>query len=130
MIIASVLCIAELIYHESRSEPIEGQIATGQVVMSRVASHHFPDTPCDVIKQGGERKYRCQFTYWCDGKPETIANKPAYGQAFLIATGVYFNVYPDLIDNATHYHADYVQPEWSKHLHRTTKIGRHIFYKM
>jgi spore germination cell wall hydrolase CwlJ-like protein len=98
--------------------------------MSRVASHHFPDTPCEVIKQGGERKYQCQFSYWCDGKPETIASREAYGQAVVIAAGVYFSLYPDLTGQATHYHADYVQPNWAKHLHQTTKIGRHIFYRM
>jgi hypothetical protein len=29
---------------------------------------------------------------------------------------------------ATHYHADYVQPWWSSHLVRLGKVGRHIFY--
>ena len=29
---------------------------------------------------------------------------------------------------ATNYHADYVDPYWSKSLNRLTKIGRHIFY--
>ena len=29
---------------------------------------------------------------------------------------------------ATFYHADYVDPYWSKSMHRLTKIGRHIFY--
>ena len=29
---------------------------------------------------------------------------------------------------ATHYHADYVAPGWSRKLNRTGKIGRHIFY--
>lgn len=130
MILESLLCLADLIYWEARSESPDAQIAVAQVAMSRVESHLYPDTPCEVIKQGGERKYRCQFTYWCDGKPETIANREAYGQAFIIAAGVYFNLYPNLTNHATHYHADYVAPEWSKHLQPTTKIGRHIFYRM
>ena len=33
-----------------------------------------------------------------------------------------------IVATATHYHADYVDPSWSKSLHRLTKIGRHIFY--
>ena len=130
MLLESIVCLAELIYWEARSESQDAQIAVAQVAMSRVASHHYPDTPCEVIKQGGERKYRCQFSYWCDGKPETIANREAYGQAVVIAAGVYFSLYPDLTGQATHYHADYVQPDWAKHFHQTTKIGRHIFYRM
>ena len=130
MLLESIVCLAELIYWEARSESQDAQIAVAQVAMSRVASNRYPDTPCEVIKQGGERKYQCQFSYWCDGKPETIANREAYGHAMVIAVGVYFSLYPDLTGQATHYHADYVQPNWAKHLHQTTKIGRHIFYRM
>ena len=38
--------------------------------------------------------------------------------------------YEDLqfVTTATHYHADYVEPRWSKSLSRLTKIGHHIFY--
>jgi spore germination cell wall hydrolase CwlJ-like protein len=30
---------------------------------------------------------------------------------------------------ADHYHADYCNPYWNKHMKVTAKIGRHIFYK-
>jgi spore germination cell wall hydrolase CwlJ-like protein len=33
----------------------------------------------------------------------------------------------DVTYGATYYHADYVNPAWG--LPKTTKIGRHIFYK-
>jgi spore germination cell wall hydrolase CwlJ-like protein len=33
-----------------------------------------------------------------------------------------------ILATATNYHADYVDPGWSKSLNRLTKIGRHIFY--
>jgi spore germination cell wall hydrolase CwlJ-like protein len=33
----------------------------------------------------------------------------------------------DVTEGATYYHADYVNPGWN--LPKTTKIGRHIFYK-
>ncbi|MBE8220002.1 MAG: hypothetical protein HAW65_01665, partial [Alphaproteobacteria bacterium] len=35
---------------------------------------------------------------------------------------------PPKQDRATHYHADYVVPSWSKKMVRIEKIGRHIFY--
>ena len=34
-----------------------------------------------------------------------------------------------IVDGATHYHADYVDPSWSKHLERIVQIEDHIFYK-
>ena len=35
----------------------------------------------------------------------------------------------DITDGATHYHADYVKPDWAKTKTRTTEIGDHIFYR-
>ena len=35
----------------------------------------------------------------------------------------------DITDGATHYHADYVFPEWRKSKTKTVEIGDHIFYR-
>ena len=64
-----VYCLAQNIYHEARGEPMEGKLAVGHVVMNRMADKRFPRLACSVIKQGGYRhRYRCQFTWWCDGQ--------------------------------------------------------------
>jgi spore germination cell wall hydrolase CwlJ-like protein len=34
-----------------------------------------------------------------------------------------------LTGTATHYHTDYVDPVWNKHLVQTRTIGTHIFYR-
>jgi len=34
------------------------------------------------------------------------------------------------VGGATHYHADYVRPSWSRRLKKMDVIGRHIFYKL
>ena len=34
-----------------------------------------------------------------------------------------------LLNQATHYHAFYVQPSWSTKMKRIIRIGKHIFYK-
>ena len=41
--------LAHIIYAESGAEPLEGQIAVGNVVLNRVASAAYPDTIRDVI---------------------------------------------------------------------------------
>mgnify|MGYP003314693505 CR=1 FL=1 len=60
-------CLAKNIYFESRDQPYIGRLAVAQVTMNRVKSEEFPDTICDVVTQGGERKHRCQFSWYCDG---------------------------------------------------------------
>ncbi|MDB5651148.1 MAG: cell wall hydrolase, partial [Hyphomicrobiales bacterium] len=34
------------------------------------------------------------------------------------------------VGGATHYHANYVHPGWSRRLKKMDKIGSHIFYKL
>lgn len=47
--------LACVVYAESNTEPIEGQIAVAQVVLNRVRSESFPDTVSEVIYQ--ERQF-------------------------------------------------------------------------
>jgi Cell wall hydrolyses involved in spore germination len=39
------------------------------------------------------------------------------------------NMYRGLTEGATHYHADYVNPEWNRDLQLVGRIGEHIFYR-
>ena len=48
-----------------------------------------------------------------------------WGEAFLITMDTATN----FTDGADHYHADYCNPYWNKHMKVTAIIGRHIFYK-
>lgn len=47
--------LARVVYAESNTEAIEGQIAVAQVVLNRVRSESFPDTVSEVIYQ--ERQF-------------------------------------------------------------------------
>ncbi len=64
----TVLLLAALIQCEAGSEPYEGQVAVGAVVMNRVKSSTFPDTVSDVIYQPG------QFTPVGTGKVDRVYN--------------------------------------------------------
>ena len=46
--------LSRIISAESRGEPLEGQIAVGNVALNRVASDRFPDKLYDVIFQEGQ----------------------------------------------------------------------------
>jgi spore germination cell wall hydrolase CwlJ-like protein len=125
-----ITCLAQNIYFEARSEPVDGMLAVGHVVLNRLASDRFPDTVCKVIRQGGyQKRHRCQFSWWCDGRSDEPVNKVAWDAARLIAWFVYNGQTVDPTGGALWYHADYVSPYWREAFVAGPQIGRHIFYR-
>lgn len=125
---AELLCLALAVYYEARSEPLLGQAAVAEVVLNRVESPKYPSTVCDVVKQGGTQRYRCQFSYWCDGKVENPRNRFAWRRAKAVAKLTQAGVIRTNADRATHYHAAYVEPYWRSKLEPVAVIGTHHFY--
>lgn len=126
---AELACLAEAIYFEARGESIDGQIAVGEVILNRAESPAFPDTVCKVVAQGSQNLNACQFSYKCDGKPEVMNDRESLRRAKDIAILLMKGERRAVSNNATHYHADYVSPGWSKSLAKTTSVGSHIFYR-
>lgn len=125
-----ISCLALNIYFEARGEPDEGKLAVGHVVMNRVLSGRFPSTVCEVVQQGGElRRYRCQFSWWCDGRSDTPRSKEDWQRSSEFALAVYWGQTEDPTNGALWYHADYVSPDWRNDFIQGPKIGRHIFYQ-
>lgn len=128
MLTTALLCLTAAIYFEARDQPFEGQYAVAEVVMNRVESPRFPDTVCGVVKQDlGKGKHDCQFSFYCDGKPEEFNNQQAYDRAIIIAALTLDEPY-NFAAGALFYHADYVLPKWAARLEERTVIGKHIFY--
>ena len=121
-------CLTINIYREAAGEPMAGWIAVAAVTMNRALSGKYPNSLCGVVYQKTGRTY--QFSWVGMTNRLNKINTSVYNQIQDIATLVYLN-YDSTMDNtfgATFYHADYVQPNWSR-LEKTTKIGRHIFYR-
>tara|TARA_R110002020_G_scaffold87001_4_gene214726 strand:- start:606 stop:1025 length:420 start_codon:yes stop_codon:yes gene_type:complete len=136
MIAESLVCLALNVYYEARDQPIEGQIAVTNVVMNRVADPRFPNTPCKVIKEGVHSKitgrplrWKCQFTWYCDGKKDKPHDLDAYRWAQIIAQHVGFGKAGDITSGSTHYHAVSVNPIWNIKKTKIGRIGDHIFYR-
>lgn len=122
-------CLALNNYFEARGESRKGQFAVASVVLNRVKNPRFPDSICGVVKQGGyKKKYRCQFSWWCDGLSDKPMNKQAWKQSIELARSVLEKHHNDITAGALWYHADYVSPYWRTSMKRGPKIGRHIFY--
>lgn len=128
------LCLVQAIYFEARGESFIGQLAVGSVILQRLKSKSFPNTICGVVQsgkywKGNPIKNKCAFSYWCDGKTEKMYNYNAYDEAVNAANLVLGGASISLLNEATHYHAFYVQPSWSTKMKRITRIGKHLFYK-
>ena len=135
-----VICLAQNIYHEARNQSERGQVAVTHVVLNRMESKRYPNTACKVIKQARYRDGRlirdkCQFSWYCDGRPDVNPDRPVDKESWVKALQVALDSYLlyhlgfDVTDGATYYHASYVRPWWRKHFQRVAKIGTHIFYK-
>ena len=124
----SLGCLAEAIYFEARGEPVRGQFAVAEVILNRVDSDAFPSSVCAVVNQGTGQRYRCQFTYTCDGRPETVRDAAAYAVGREIAAIMLAGAPGELTGGALYYHTRAVNPRWAALFDRTTTIGAHHFY--
>ena len=121
-------CLAEALYFEARGEGVQGQIAVAEVILNRVDSGRYPDSVCDVVRQGADGS-GCQFSYMCDGLEEHIANRKAFDRAGKLAWLMLAGKPRTLTDEALYFHATSVRPTWSRSFVRTARIGGHIFYR-
>lgn len=121
-------CLAVNIYFEARADDAEGQAAVAHVTLNRVASPAFPDTVCGVVHQGGEARDQCQFSWWCDGRPDTPANADAWREALARARAALQGESRDPTRGAVYFHHVDVTPEWALALQEVARIGDHRFY--
>ena len=121
----SVECLARTVYFEARGEPIAGQMAVASVVLARVVSEEYPDTVCEVVTEARKPgRYRCQFTWWCDGRPDDPKNEEEYRQAKGLA--MFAMLLGPQPGGPTHFHAADMKPQWK--LQQVATIGGHVFY--
>jgi hypothetical protein len=123
-------CLAEAVYFEARNQPYRGQVAVAQVVINRVFSGIYPRDVCGVIYQNSHRRLSCQFTFACDGKPESVTEWRSWRRAERIAQQTLDGkLYLQAVGTATHYHATYVHPYWVREMRRHAREGIHLFYR-
>ena len=136
-------CLADNIYWEARNQTAKGMIGVALVTRNRVLDSRFPHSYCEVVIQGPTKpswkdpniriplRHRCQFSWYCDGKSDIVPyyDLDVYEFARTIAFKIYNGKLEDFTDGATHYHANYVSPEWAETKTWTVAIDDHIFYR-
>lgn len=115
-------CLAVGIYFESKSEPLEGQLAVGHVMANRANSGRFPKTYCGVLFQ------RSQFSF-VRGKsyPHIARGSRQWANAVAIAKIVDQDMHASPVGKALFFHAKRVSPGWR--LTRVASVGNHVFYR-
>ena len=115
-------CLAGAIYFESKSEPLSGQLAVGQVIANRSKSGRFPSSYCGVVFQ------RSQFSFVRGhALPPIPRSSLQWRTAVAIAQIVDQALHVSTVPKALFFHARRVSPGW--HLTRVGTIGNHVFYR-
>ena len=129
-------CMALNIYYEARGSNLADRVAVADVVQNRVRDTRYPNTICEVVKQGRQHpsgamiRNQCQFSWYCDGKNDRPQNEDLWIDAQMLAYQMVFeDKYRGITEGATHYHATYVNPRWASTLQLVGRIGAHIFYR-
>ncbi|MEO5640740.1 MAG: cell wall hydrolase [Sphingomicrobium sp.] len=115
-------CLAGAIYFESKSEPLAGQLAVGEVIANRAKSGRFASTYCGVVFQRG------QFSFVRGHAMPFIARSGAqWKTAVAVAAIVDARLKNSAAPRALFFHATRVSPAWRAT--RVAAIGNHIFYR-
>ena len=118
------ICLARNIYFEAANQSSLGKLAVGLVVVNRVKSSRYPNTICRVVNQ------KSQFSWVDDSKSNTPKNDWAWKESLRLSEEILEGKAEFIgFDRVTHYHANYVNPRWSKEMKRVAKIDQHIFYR-
>ena len=136
-----VQCMALNVYYEARSSNLADQYAVADVVLNRVEDTRYPNTICDVVKEGQKdangnmKRNKCQFSWYCDGKHDRPQDEDSWKRAQSVAWDIVkWNTFRGITEGSTHYHTTYVNPRWNKSrkgwsITRVGRIGAHIFYR-
>lgn len=118
---ADLYWLSRIIYAESGGEPMEGQIAVGNVVLNRVASPDFPDTIPSVIF---DRKNAVQFEPVSNGTVYQTPSPKSVEAAKRVLSG------ERVLENALYFYAPALSSGTWIHANRPydRTIGCHRFY--
>lgn len=115
-------CLASAIYHESKGEPLAGQLAVAQVVINRLKSGRFPTDVCSVITQRG------QFGFVRGGRlPAVDASRSAYRTAIAVAKVALADAWNGPVPRALFFNTPDRRP--GSGLTKIASIGNHVFYR-
>lgn len=123
--------MTEAIYFESQGEPDMCKMLVAKTINIRVQKKFWGDTVEDVVHQVSP-KGTCQFSYYCDGKPEVMDyDSDAYKRSYEIANWALYNEdLPDRFFTSDHFiNHNLSNKDWHKDMKFVMLCGGHSFYE-
>jgi len=118
--LASVLCLAQAIYFEARSESYDGKLLVAEVVINRTQHEEFPDKICEVIHQED------QFP-WAD--EDLPIDEPKEWFSSVVLAGEILTGETELLNTEALYFHSGKPDRFFKTRERIGRYGNHTFYK-
>jgi spore germination cell wall hydrolase CwlJ-like protein len=125
---------------EAGNQGAAGQAAVAHVIMNRVNSNNYPNTPSGVVMQPGEFSMWNGVTGFARGQgankigSSISPNDPTYSSIGNVVDGVYNGAIPDPTGGATNYYTNkgpgrISQPKWAPALAavNSTQVGDQVF---
>ena len=128
---ASVGCLAETLWYESRGESNRGSKLIAQVVVNRAQSPQFPDTVCKVIKHKIKGRYQYSYHHLPNTRKHLLKkNQATYNKMYRIADKVLTDNFEKrkILTKALYYKLCDVKSEFFDTLKYLGKEGRHCFF--
>lgn len=117
-----VMCLATMMYHESRGEPESGQVAVGYTAINRSQSGCYPKSICQVVRQ------RAQYVGMRHER-EPKHEKKVWEKIHDLATLMYVGMVKDPTRGALWFHETSISPNWAHKKNVTLTVSSHRFYR-
>ena len=124
----AVTCLSRTLYWETKGEDAASMEAVANVVMNRLGHEGFPNTICEVVRQGQEQG-ACQFSWWCDGRSDDAEDEKSYAIAKEIARKALNRQLKDRTGGAMYFHSGAAATSWSAEYIKTVEVDEVVFYK-
>ena len=124
----AVDCLAAAAWYEAGDDGV-GEEAVIQVVLNRLRHRAFAKSVCGVVFSGAERSTGCQFSFACDGSLRRTPSAAAWGRAQTYARAALNGFVFARVGYATHYHTDWVVPNWNTGVEKIAAVDTHLFFR-
>lgn len=135
--------VAVTLWGEARAEPIEGIVAVGCVIRSRVtdAQRRWGSTWQDVclarwqfscwLPKGGQANYTKVAALVAQLQGDGAPLPDTLRQCWWVARGVMDQLLADNVGGANHYYAPTIPaPSWARGVDPVAQIGGHLFFRL
>lgn len=122
-------CLRKNIYFEAGNQSYAGKEAVAVVTLNRTKVKTYPDDVCGVVFQ--RKQFSWTHLVKNQNPPKNILDRRQWEIAGEVAYAALSGTIVNRVGNSTHYHANYVNPNWSQsaRMKKIATIGSHIFYQ-